>query len=67
MIATRLWHRIKSNKGPGELYGHTAITAFNSMFIFGGEKCGNLLRDLWRYHFGKYEFFDLNSKEWLHF
>jgi hypothetical protein len=61
-IATRLWHRIKSNKGPGELYGHTAINAFKSMFIFGGERSGNLLRDLWRYHFGKYEFFILMLK-----
>lgn len=54
IAGTRRWHRIKANKGPGELHSHSAIEAFNSMFIFGGERNGNLLRELWRFHFSKY-------------
>ena len=48
------WTKIKCNRGPGELYGHSAIKAFNCMFIFGGERNGNLLQELWRFNFGKF-------------
>lgn len=51
-IVTRSWSRIKSNKGPGELHSHTAIKAYGSMFVFGGENQGKLQGDLWRFHFG---------------
>lgn len=53
------WFRVKCNKGPGRLYGHSAITAFDAMIIFGGERNGKLLQDLWLYHF------DLESWEKL--
>lgn len=60
LTATRQWHRIKTSKNPGELHSHSAICAFGSMFVFGGERRGSLSHDLWRFHFGNFYFSLIN-------
>ena len=48
---TRQWTKVKTNKGPAGLHGHSAIKSFGSMYIFGGEREGHLLHDLWSFNF----------------
>lgn len=48
---TRQWTKVKTNKGPAGLHGHSAIKSFGSMYIFGGERDGHLLPDLWSFNF----------------
>ncbi|KAI1299243.1 Leucine-zipper-like transcriptional regulator 1 [Halotydeus destructor] len=50
----RTWTRVKprvNKQGPGGLYNHTAVCAFGSMLVFGGETEGQLAHDVWRFHF----------------
>ena len=49
----RTWSRVKgkANKGPGGLHGHTAVKTLGAMILFGGEREGRLLHDVWRFHF----------------
>lgn len=58
---SRQWTRIKAKatKGPGGLHSHTAIAALDSMFVFGGEREGQLLHELWRFDFGKQQLVNL--------
>lgn len=47
------WSKVKCGKGPGELHGHSAIRVRDDMFIFGGEKSGQISSELWKFNFGK--------------
>lgn len=55
-FATRTWTKIKpkANKGPGGVHGHTAVKSAGAMILFGGEREGQLLHELWRFHFGEF-------------
>lgn len=49
---TKKWHLIKCKVNPGPLHSHVACKLPSSMIIFGGERNGQLVNDLWRFHFG---------------
>lgn len=50
---SKQWSRVRggNRSGPGELHSHTAIAVMGFMYLFGGERGGILLSDLWRFHF----------------
>ena len=47
------WRSIKSKPGPGCLNSHCAVKFLSVMMLFGGEREGQTLNDMWRFHFGK--------------
>ncbi|KAG1650232.1 hypothetical protein GQR58_028215 [Nymphon striatum] len=46
------WFRMRSKTGPGEIHSHSATKVMSCMLIFGGQREGVLINELWRYHFG---------------
>ena len=44
---------MKSKPGPGCLNSHTAVKFLSVMMIFGGEREGQTLNEMWRFHFGE--------------
>ncbi len=45
---------MKSRPGPGCLNSHCAVKFLSVMIIFGGERNGQTLNEMWRFHFGEY-------------
>lgn len=45
--------QVRARPNPGYLHSHVAAKLHSSMVVFGGERQGEVLNDLWRYHFGK--------------
>ncbi|KAG8197421.1 hypothetical protein JTE90_014906 [Oedothorax gibbosus] len=50
-FAAHRWFRIKTQRGPGELHGHVAVKGVGFMYLFGGERSGIAINELWRFHF----------------
>ena len=50
---SRMWRPVRSKPGPGCLHSHTAVKFINSIILFGGERDGQTLNELWKFHFGK--------------
>ena len=51
---SRRWRPVKSKPGPGCLHSHCAVKFLSVMMLFGGEREGQTLNEMWRFHFGKY-------------
>jgi hypothetical protein len=49
-----MWRPVRSKPGPGCLHSHSAVKFLNAMILFGGEREGQTLNELWKFHFGKY-------------
>ncbi|XP_035216879.1 LOW QUALITY PROTEIN: uncharacterized protein LOC118190290 [Stegodyphus dumicola] len=56
------WSRVKTQRGPGELHGHAAVKGLAYMYIFGGERCGIAINELWRFHFGTETWEKINAE-----
>ena len=50
---SRRWRPVKSKPGPGCLHSHCAVKFLSVMMLFGGEREGQTLNEMWRFHFGK--------------
>jgi hypothetical protein len=48
-----MWRPVRSKPGPGCLHSHSAVKFLNAMILFGGEREGQTLNELWKFHFGK--------------
>lgn len=55
------WSKIKCGKGPGELAGHSAVRVHDNMYMFGGERVGHFLNELWQFNFGNNDFVTSNK------
>ena len=44
---------MRSKPGPGCLHSQCAVKFLSVMMLFGGERDGQALNDMWRFHFGK--------------
>ena len=53
VLVSRSWRPVRSKPGPGLLHSHTAVKFLNSMLLFGGERQGQTLNEMWKFHFGK--------------
>lgn len=51
--ATKKWFAVKCKFSPGPLHSHAACKLPSSMLLFGGERNGELVNELWRFHFGE--------------
>ena len=49
---SRRWRPVKSKPGPGCLHSHCAVKFLSVMILFGGEREGQTLNEMWRFHFG---------------
>ena len=54
-LVSRRWRPVKSKPGPGCLHSQCAVKFLSVMMIFGGEREGQTLSEVWRFHFGKLE------------
>ena len=52
-FVSRKWRSLKSKPGPGCLHSHCAVKFLSVMMLFGGERDGQALNEIWRFHFGK--------------
>lgn len=50
---TKKWVNIKVKVQPGPLHSHAACKIPSGMLIFGGERNGQLVDEVWRFSFGK--------------
>ena len=51
---TRCWHPVRSKPGPGCLHSHAAVAlGRGAMVVFGGEREGQTVNEVWRLHFGE--------------
>ena len=50
---SRCWHPVRSKPGPGCLHSHSAVKLLNLMVLFGGEKEGQTVNEIWHFHFGE--------------
>jgi hypothetical protein len=50
---SRRWRPVKSKPGPGCLHSHCAVKFLSVMMLFGGEREGQTLSEVWRFHFGR--------------
>ena len=57
-----MWRPVRSKPGPGCLHSHTAVKFLNAMLLFGGEREGQTLNELWKFHFGKK--YNLRKEPW---
>lgn len=48
------WFRLRSKTGPGEIHSHSAAKVMSAMLVFGGQRDGVFINELWRYHFGNF-------------
>ena len=62
---SRMWRPVRSKPGPGCLHSHTAVKFINSIILFGGERDGQTLNELWKFHFGKGHNKDNNNKDYM--
>ena len=53
-LVSRRWRPVKSKPGPGCLHSHCAVKFLSVMMLFGGEREGQTLNEMWRFHFGKH-------------
>ena len=53
VAATRRWLKMKTNKGPPPMRGHSACRMADTMLVFGGSQGATLYGDLWSFHFGE--------------
>ncbi len=53
-IVSRRWRPVKSKPGPGCLHSHCAVKFLSVMMLFGGEREGQTLSEVWRFHFGQF-------------
>ena len=51
-FVSRRWRPVKSKPGPGCLHSHCAVKFLSVMLLFGGEREGQTLNEMWRFHFG---------------
>ena len=51
---SRCWHPVRSKPGPGCLHSHSAVKLHNWMVLFGGEREGQTVNEVWRFHFGEF-------------
>ena len=63
---SRCWHPVRSKPGPGCLHSHSAVKMLNQMLVFGGEKEGQTVNEIWRFHFGKFLYCLLDVNNILH-
>ena len=54
-LVSRRWRPVKSKPGPGCLHSQCAVKFLSVMMIFGGEREGQTLSEVWRFHFGKFQ------------
>ena len=52
-FVSRRWRPLKSKPGPGCLHSHCAVKFLSVMLLFGGEREGQTLNEMWRFHFGE--------------
>ena len=52
-FVSRRWRPVKSKPGPGCLHSHCAVKFLSVMLLFGGEREGQTLNEMWRFHFGE--------------
>lgn len=52
---SKSWTAVKTKLSPGALHSHAACKLPSSMLVFGGERDGQPINELWRFHFGKTE------------
>ena len=45
---------MRSKPGPGCLHSHSAVKLDNLMVLFGGEREGQTVNEVWRFHFGEF-------------
>ena len=50
---SKKWRAVRSKPGPGCLHSHCAVKFLSVMMLFGGERDGQALNEIWRFHFGK--------------
>lgn len=55
VAVTKKWFAVKCKYSPGTLHSHAACKLPCSMLLFGGEKNGEIVNELWRFHFGEYK------------
>ena len=48
-----MWRPVRSKPGPGCLHSHAGVKFLNSLLLFGGEREGQTLNELWKFHFGE--------------
>ena len=53
ITVSRKWRLVRSKPGPGCLHSQCAVKFLSVMMLFGGERDGQALNDMWRFHFGK--------------
>ena len=53
LAVSRKWRSARSKPGPGCLHSHCAVKFLSVMMLFGGERDGQALNEMWRFHFGK--------------
>ena len=51
---SRCWHPVRSKPGPGFLHSHSAVKLQSWMVLFGGEREGQTVNEVWRFHFGEF-------------
>ena len=51
---SRCWHPVRSKPGPGFLHSHSAVKLQGWMVLFGGEREGQTVNEVWRFHFGEF-------------
>ena len=62
-----MWRPVRSKPGPGCLHSHSAVKFLNAMILFGGEREGQTLNELWKFHFGElYEYLYILIQTFLH-
>jgi hypothetical protein len=54
---SRRWRPVKSKPGPGCLHSHCSVKFLSVMMLFGGEREGQTLSEVWRFHFGQFNRF----------
>jgi hypothetical protein len=53
-LVSRKWRSVRSKPGPGCLHSHCAVKFLSVMMLFAGERDGEALNEMWRFHFGKH-------------
>ena len=54
ILVSRCWHPVRSKPGPGFLHSHSAVKLKSWMVLFGGEREGQTVNEVWRFHFGEF-------------